>query len=136
VVITNIDLIEENELPYSGVGNMRYTTPRTIADQNKILGQTFTEQKPSGIEKLLKLLPFGRGIGSFLAGILPKDPPEVKAVKDFYARNFGVTSAGSVASGIMEGYNPVSGGFLNYLQVVNMVNLCKHWFRKSYAKIR
>jgi hypothetical protein len=57
--ITNIDLIEENELPYSGVGNMRYMTPRTIADQNKILGQTFTEQKPSGIEKLLQYLPFG-----------------------------------------------------------------------------
>jgi hypothetical protein len=52
--ITNIDLIEENQLPYSGVGNMRYMTPRTIADQNKILGQTFTEQKPSGIENLLK----------------------------------------------------------------------------------
>jgi hypothetical protein len=45
--ITNIDLIEKNELPYSGVGNMRYTTPRTIADQNKILGQTFTDKKKS-----------------------------------------------------------------------------------------
>jgi hypothetical protein len=77
--ITNIDLIEENELPYSGVGNMRYTTPRTIADQNKILGQTFTEQKPSGIEKLLKLLRPGNLIGSLLAGILPKDPPEVRS---------------------------------------------------------
>jgi hypothetical protein len=71
--ITNIDLIEKNELPYSGVGNMRYTTPRTIADQNKVLGQTFTEQEPSGIEKLFKLLRPGNLFGSLLAGILPKD---------------------------------------------------------------
>jgi len=36
-----------NKLPYSGVGDMGYTTPRTISDQNKVLGQTFTEPKKS-----------------------------------------------------------------------------------------
>jgi hypothetical protein len=81
--ITEVDLIEENQLPYSGVGDMRYTTPRTIADQNKVLGQTFTEQEPSGIEKLLKLLRPGNLIGSLLAGILPKESPEVRATKNF-----------------------------------------------------
>ena len=55
------------------------------------------------------------GIGTFLSGILPQDPPEVRRVKDFYARNFGVNKAGSVASGIMQGYNPVSGGFLHFM---------------------
>jgi len=45
---------EEDQLPYSGVGDMRYQTPRTIADQNRILGQTFTEQEPSGIAKLFQ----------------------------------------------------------------------------------
>ena len=77
--------------------------------------KSLTEKKPLGIESLLKLLIPGRGIGSFLAGILPKESPEVKATKDFYARNYGVNKAGSVASGIMQGYNPVSGGFLNYM---------------------
>ena len=100
---------------YSGVGDMGYTTPRTIADQNKVLGQTFTEQEPSGIEKLLKFLRPGNLIGSLLAGILPKESAEVRATKDFYARKYGVNSAGSVASGIMQGYNPVSGGFLNMI---------------------
>ena len=43
-----------NKLPYSGVGDMRYATPRTIADQNRVLGQTFTEPKKSnGIFDLL-----------------------------------------------------------------------------------
>jgi len=52
--ITDIDLMEENQLPYSGVGDMRYSTPRTIADQNRVLGQTFTEPKKSnGIFDLL-----------------------------------------------------------------------------------
>ena len=45
--ITDIDLMKENQLPYSGVGDMRYSTPRTIADQNRVLGQTFTEPKKS-----------------------------------------------------------------------------------------
>jgi hypothetical protein len=39
---------------YSGIGSMRYKTPRTIADQNRVLGQTFTEEEPSGIQKLFK----------------------------------------------------------------------------------
>jgi len=53
---TMVDEDEEDQLPYSGVGDMRYQTPRTIADQNRILGQTFTEQKPSGIAKLFEFL--------------------------------------------------------------------------------
>jgi hypothetical protein len=115
--ITNIDLIEENELPYSGVGNMRYMTPRTIADQNKILGQTFTEQKPSGIEKLLQYLPFGeKSLLGFLADkILPKESPQMKAAKSFYRDQYGLDSAGRVASGIMKKRNPVSGGLLNMI---------------------
>lgn len=113
--ITEINLMGENQLPYSGAEDMGYTTPRTITDQNKVLGQTFTEQEPSGIEKLFKLLRPGNLIGSLLAGILPKESPEVRATKDFYAKNYGVNTAGSVASGIMQGYNPVSGGFLNMI---------------------
>ena len=47
-----------NQLPYSGVGDMGYTTPRTITDQNKVLGQTFTEPKKSnGIMDFLSSLP-------------------------------------------------------------------------------
>ena len=35
------------DMPYSGIGSMRYKTPRTIADQNRVLGQTFTPQPKS-----------------------------------------------------------------------------------------
>ena len=50
---TMVDENEEDQLPYSGVGDIRYQTPRTIADQNRVLGQTFTPQKKGGILDLL-----------------------------------------------------------------------------------
>jgi hypothetical protein len=49
-------MIQEITAPYTGVTGMGYQTPRTIADQNRILGQTFTEQKPSGIARLFEIL--------------------------------------------------------------------------------
>jgi hypothetical protein len=72
------------------------------------------EKKFNVLDLLSNFIP-GRGIGNFLARILPQDSPEVRATKNFYARNYGVTPSGSVASGIMQGYNPVSGGFLNMI---------------------
>ena len=49
-------MIEEITAPYTGITGIGYQTPRTIADQNRILGQTFTKQKPSGIAKLFEFL--------------------------------------------------------------------------------
>jgi hypothetical protein len=69
------------------------------------------EKKSSGIMKLLRfLIP-----GSTIANFLPKASPESIAMKNFYGSQFGLTPTGSVASGIMQGYNPVSGGFLNMI---------------------
>ena len=43
----------EEDYLYSGIGDMRYETPRTIADQNRILGQTFTQQQPNFFQRML-----------------------------------------------------------------------------------
>src|SRR6056300_1695492 len=74
-------------------------------------------QKPSGIAKLLDYLPFGEKslVGTLLRTFLPKQSPESIAMKNFYGSQFGLTPTGSVASGIMQGYNPVYGGFLNMI---------------------
>jgi hypothetical protein len=40
-------MIQEITAPYTGVTGIGYQTPRTIADQNRILGQTFTPQPKS-----------------------------------------------------------------------------------------
>ena len=57
-----------------------------------------------GIASILTGIP---GIG-LLANAFGPMSPEDKAMRDFYAENFGLTDTGQVASGIMAGYNPVS----------------------------
>jgi len=68
------------------------------------------QKEESGIMKLLKfLIP-----GSFLGNVLPKQDPRATGIRNFYSPE-GQTSTGSIASGIMKGYNPISGGFLNMI---------------------
>jgi hypothetical protein len=133
---------EDADDPYSP---LLPVMPQRSGDDDR--GGEFTPQiysnvptgEPSDFEKGLKKLMQG-GLGGFLSGILPQDPPEVKAIKDFYAKKFGVTSGGSVGSGIMAGYNPVSGGLFGsplniglqraYQQRINMI---KNTLAKKYA---
>jgi hypothetical protein len=70
-----------------------------------------------GLEALLQYLPFGEKslLGYLGDKILPKDSPEIRSMKNFYRSQYGLTDTGQVASGIMAGYNPVSGGLLNML---------------------
>ena len=73
-------------------------------------------QEPSGIEKLLQYIPFvgDKSLsGNLLRNLLPQQDPRAIGIRNFYSPYEGLTSTGSIASGIMKGYNPVSGGFLN-----------------------
>jgi hypothetical protein len=73
-------------------------------------------QERSGIAKLLDYIPFvGEKslAGTLLRTFLPKQDPRATGIRNFYSPYEGLTSTGSIASGIMKGYNPVSGGFLN-----------------------
>ena len=74
-------------------------------------------KKPSGITQLLDYIPFigEKSLGStLLRNFLPQESPEIKNIKNFYRQNYGLDSIGRVDSGIMKGYNPVSGSdFLN-----------------------
>ena len=74
--------------------------------------------EPTGLAKLAQFLPFGDrsliGAGlNIVRDIIPKSDPRTIAMQNFYGRRFGLTDTGQVASGIMRGYNPVSGGLLN-----------------------
>jgi hypothetical protein len=125
-----------------------YQTPRTIADQNAVLGQTFNDQQdPSFWENAKnKFIQTGEDIGGFFAnlgdqgidigklagttilnlvgkaafgfplvgtalsligGALPPRDPRQNALDNLYPDR---TSAGTISSGLMKGYNPVSGG--------------------------
>ena len=124
-------LIEENQAKtvrpniFDIAGGITQTTPMRdlgidtsygVANEDDVEQvESLTEKKPSGVQNLLKLLIPGRGLANFLSGILPKDSPEIRSMKNFYSDQYGLDSAGRVASGIMAGYNPVSGGLLNMI---------------------
>ena len=87
-------------------------------------------EKKSGIAELLKyIMP-----GSMLSQFLPKQSPETTFMKNFYGNQFGLTPTGQVASGIMQGYNPVSGGFINKLTGGKFGNPTKYGLQDAYQK--
>ena len=67
---------------------------------------------------LMDYLPFGKNSlsGSVLKGInsfMPKSDIRTKNIKNYYGGSDNLDSIGRIQSGLMAGYNPVSGGFLN-----------------------
>ena len=121
---------EEDQLLYSGVGDMRYQTPRTIADQNRILGQTFTQQQPNFFQRMLSGASdmygsgrdlIGTGIGSLMSlasgipglgllmGLINPNPQSAIDTRRLQQAGYG-TQLQSIygPGGIMQGYNPVS----------------------------
>ena len=70
--------------------------------------------EPTGLGNLLQYLPFGdksifkRGLEG-LSNFIPRSDPRATGIKNFYRPYEGITNTGAVASGLMAGYNPVSG---------------------------
>ncbi len=95
--------------------NLSFDTSYGVANEEDAEQvQYLPGQEPSGIEKLLQYLPFGeKSVLRQLINFLPKQDPRATGIRNFYRPYEGLTSTGSIASGIMKGYNPVSGGFLN-----------------------
>ena len=88
-------------------------------DENEDDQQVAQIQGPEkrGLAALLDYLPFGEKslLGYLGDKILPKESHEIKGMKSFYRNEYGLDHVGRVASGIMKGYNPVSGGLLNMI---------------------
>ena len=78
------------------------------------LKEYFENRDPlSGIMKVLRSIPSPTNL---LLNMLPKPDPRETNIRNFYGNQYGLTSTGSIASGIMQGYNPVYGSnFLNKL---------------------
>ena len=125
--ITEIDLMEENQLPYSGVGDMRYATPRTIADQNRVLGQTFTEEEPSGIQKLIKTAMRIAMPGlSFLENIAGESQPYQQFSPGTTIRN-GIVSV----AGVNTPYSAFGGDFYNPNTGLNRFDRARNRFNET-----
>jgi len=79
---------------------------RTKSAISSSIGKGFDLGKAAigGIASLVTGIP---GIGLLLNALQPMSPEE-KAMRDFYGDQFGLTDTGQIASGVMQGYNPVS----------------------------
>ncbi len=95
-----------------------------FTDKEDFLGKTkqyetdkFGYRKEKNLlQKLAEFIPFAgeKSLGRAIINMLPKLSPEAQNIRNFYGSQFGLTPTGQVASGIMKGYNPVSGSdFLN-----------------------
>jgi len=126
----NIEEDEEEQYPYSGVGDMRYETPRTIADQNRILGQTFTPPEQNLFRRIISgasdLYGSGRnligtGIGSLislasgipgiglLTGLINPNPQSAIDTRRLQQAGYGTQLQDIYGpGGIMQNYNMIS----------------------------
>jgi hypothetical protein len=96
-----------------GVRSLGFDTLTGVANQPDVEQVEFLGSKPSGLSKILQFAPFigEKSLGgALLRGILPEQDPRAINMRNFYGNQYGLTSTGSVASGIMQGYNPISGG--------------------------
>ena len=77
------------------------------------------------------------GDKSIMQGILkalPQNDPRATSIRDYYGGQGNLTSTGSIASGLMTGYNPVSGGFLNTITDGRFGSPTKYGLQRAYQK--
>jgi hypothetical protein len=108
----NLDL---SSLPANmGVANEEDVEQEFLPDQKSSLKDSLSNMgKKFGLSSLLGMVTDNPFL-TLLKNNLPEQDPRATGIQDFYSPE-GLTSTGSVASGIMQGYNPVSGGFLNMI---------------------
>ena len=98
---------------FQGVSDMSIIDETTNDEQDQEYIDQVNENNQSGIMKVLRSIPTPTNL---LLNMLPKPDPRETNIRNFYGNRYGLTSAGSLASGIMAGYNPVFGSnFLNKL---------------------
>jgi hypothetical protein len=99
---------------FQGVSDMSVIDETTNDEQDQNYIDQVNKNKSTGIMDLIMGIAvpgygFLKNVGSNF-----KQNPRATGIRNFYSPE-GLTSTGSIASGIMKGYNPVSGGFLNMI---------------------
>ena len=119
-ILEPLPIVKQLGTPYN-YNNNKIAAANNNIDYNNLIVRdqntgTGIEPQKTGILEKLKNFDLSKMPSlAVVKALLPKQDPRSTALKDFYGDNFGTTSSGSVASGIMANYNPVSGGLLNML---------------------
>ena len=113
------EMVKEPMTFTGATGTETYRTPRTIADQNKYLGRTFTD-RTTGLQKIkataqkakAKIQPAisiaGKVLGGVLKAILPEESPTQKMNKAYFnvrSEGGGQRIAGNPATDLYAGMN-------------------------------
>ena len=69
-----------------------------------------------------------------MSSILPQQDPRATNIRDYYGGQDNLSSAGTIQSGLMAGYNPVSGGFLNTITGGRYGNPTTYGLQRAYQK--
>ena len=126
-----------SKLREDGKMDAKYTDEELIdmyGNQN-FKGGMFEDEEDEKFN-FMDYIPFV-GDKSIMQGILkalPQNDPRATSIRDYYGGQGNLTSTGSIASGLMTGYNPVSGGFLNTITDGRFGSPTKYGLQRAYQK--
>ena len=108
-------------------GEERFTLPK---EKTGIL-----ESIKDGGSKLLDFIKGGGIMGNIARGLLPEQDPRAIMLRDYYGGEDGNNiKDGTIQSGLMAGYNPVSGGFLNAISGGRFGRPTNYGLQRAYQK--
>jgi len=95
------------------------------------------KNKPFGLRDLASFLPFGErsATGAIARMLIPQEDPVVTQSRDYFAGLYGLDDIGRIQQGdLMQGYNPISGGFINKITGGKFGDPINIGLDKSYQK--
>jgi len=133
--ISNFDQMFGPQTFTDSLGNVR-TVPGeerfTLPEEKKGILQNIKDKG----SQFLDFIKGGGIMGNIARGLLPEQDPRATMLRDYYGGKDGsnLTSSGSIASGLMAGYNPVSGGFLNAISGGRFGRPTNYGLQRAYQK--
>ena len=133
--ISNFDEMFGPQTFTDSLGNVR-TVPGeerfTLPEEKKGILQNIKDKG----SQFLDFIKGGGIMGNIARGLLPEQDPRATMLRDYYGGKDGsnLTSSGSIASGLMAGYNPVSGGFLHAISGGRFGRPTNYGLQRAYQK--
>jgi hypothetical protein len=133
--ISNFDQMFGPQTFTDSLGNVR-TVPGeerfTLPEEKKGILQNIKDKG----SQFLDFIKGGGIMGNIAKGLLPEQDFRATMLRDYYGGKDGsnLTSSGSIASGLMAGYNPVSGGFLHSISGGRFGNPTNYGLQRAYQK--
>jgi hypothetical protein len=133
--ISNFDQMFGPQTFTDSLGNVR-TVPGeerfTLPEEKKGILQNIKDKG----SQFLDFIKGGGIMGNIVKGLLPEQDFRATMLRDYYGGKDGsnLTSSGSIASGLMAGYNPVSGGFLHSISGGRFGNPTNYGLQRAYQK--